>query len=93
MSNTEIERFADSCRSDPKKMSIISEMSGVDAVCSFASELGYNIPHADMDHFLKGVINRAPEDGKKDLPRNTIHFDESQILRFAAVRLQVDTDY
>lgn len=90
-----IKEFAAKVRSDQEHLERLKTLKSVSEVTSFATAMGHEFNEKDVSEFVEQTVGQTPADVKaKIIASGTpLHFDEESIVRFAAKRLQIDSDY
>ena len=95
MSQDAIREFAAEVRSDQQYLERLKALKSASEVTSFASSMGHEFDEESVSAFVEETARQTPTEVKEKIIASgtPLHFDEESIIRFAAKRLQIDSDY
>jgi hypothetical protein len=94
MANPEIERFAQVVRDDAAAFDQFRKLDSFAHVTAFAQTKGFTFTEEDLQYFLTERRASLPGWIKHFVPHGKqLDFSEESIVRFSALRLQIDADY
>lgn len=90
-----IKEFAAKIRCNQEDLEKLKALTSVSEITNFSRSMGYELGEKEVSEFVEQIVRQTPADVESKIIASgtPLHFDEESILRFAARRLQIDSDY